>query len=77
MVDHFETFMKSSLHLKMTNFSNPSRWGASAISKTSPRESKIFSNSKSFNIKKTLSKGFERTTAPQALLSKYHHTQKS
>lgn len=29
MVDHFETFKKSSLHLKMTNFSNPSRWAIS------------------------------------------------
>ena len=29
MVDHFETSMKSSLHLKMTNFSNPSRWAIS------------------------------------------------
>ena len=29
MVDHFEAFKKSSLQLKMTNFSNPSRWTTS------------------------------------------------
>ena len=42
MVDHFETFKKSSLQLKTTNFSNPPRWGASAISKNSPRDSQKF-----------------------------------
>ena len=39
MVDHFRNFQKSSLHLKITNFSNPPRWGASAISKNSLRDS--------------------------------------
>ena len=29
MVDHFFIFQKNSLHLKMTNFSNPSRWAIS------------------------------------------------
>ena len=29
MVDHFRNFQNSSLHLKMTNFSNPSRWAIS------------------------------------------------
>ena len=29
MVDHFEAFKKSSLQLKTTNFSNPSRWATS------------------------------------------------
>ena len=39
MVDHFRTFQNFSLHLKMTNFSSPSRWGVPVISKKSPRDS--------------------------------------
>ena len=38
MVDHFEAFLKSSLHLKTTNFSNPSRWAIFIISKNSLRD---------------------------------------
>ena len=60
MVDHFRNFQNSSLHLKTTNFSNPSRWAIFIISKKSLESLAILLTSKTvWNITKITGKRFE------------------
>ena len=67
-MDHFETFKKSSLHLKMTNFSNPSRWAISLSRKILREKLELHSASKkSLNIAKMVEKRFELPTSTHDL----------